>query len=157
MQARMKKYPLTAEQIVHFLQVEPVGNLATNGQDGYPYIAPVHFVYINNKIFIHGLSAGEKIDNIKKNAFVCFELYNMSRLLHDPKDPCGTNTEYKSVIIRGRAALVDNCDDKMLAFNAFVAKYAPQHIGKEYKDNLQKMTAVIEVCIHSCSGKFYSE
>ena len=57
MQARMKKYPLAQEKIVELLTAEHVGRLATMGQDGFPYITPVHFVFMSDKIFIHGLAA----------------------------------------------------------------------------------------------------
>lgn len=70
MQARMKKYPLAEEEIHVLLDTEPVGRLASMGGDGFPYITPVHFVFFQGQIFIHGLAVGEKLTNIKKDSRV---------------------------------------------------------------------------------------
>lgn len=156
MQARMKKYPLPEERINHLLHTEAVGRLATLGADGYPYVTPVHFVFFEGKIYIHGLAAGEKLQNINNNPQVCFEAEKMLSLIHDDEKPCGTNTEYESVIIRGAASTVKDSQLKTKILDAVVAKYTPQHIGKTYPPNALKMTAVIEIAISSITGKYYN-
>lgn len=156
MQARMKDHPLSPEQIAHLLDTEPVGRLATTGADGCPYITPVHFVYVDGRICIHGLAAGEKLHNIKRSSLVGFEVDKMLSLIHDPALPCDTNTEYQSVIIRGRASVVESPAAVANVLDAVVAKYAPQHVGKAYPPNMLKMTAVIAVDAMSCTGKFYA-
>ncbi len=65
MQGRMKSHQLTERQIESLLLEEQVGRLATINANGFPYITPVHFIYFNKKIHIHGLNKGQKIDNIK--------------------------------------------------------------------------------------------
>lgn len=155
MQARMKRYSLSQEKIVELLASEPVGRLATTGMDAFPYITPVHFVFIADKIFIHGLAAGEKLANIKKDGRVGFEIEKMHGFVQDEL-PCDTNTSYESVIIRGHAALVSDIDAKIMVLNAFVDKYTPQHSGKSYPDAMLKMTGIIEISIHSCTGKYYA-
>lgn len=154
MQARMKKYPLAQEKIVELLTAEHVGRLATTGQDGFPYITPVHFVFMSDKIFIHGLAAGEKLANIKSDGRVGFEIEKMHGFVQDEL-PCDTNTSYESVIIRGHAALVTDIDTKIAVLNALVDKYTPQHSGKSYPDTMLKMTGVVEIAIQSCTGKHY--
>jgi hypothetical protein len=64
MQYRMKKHPLSEEQITEVLEKTPVGNIATINENGSPYVLPVHHVYHDNKIFIHGLPRGQKISNV---------------------------------------------------------------------------------------------
>lgn len=156
MQARMKDHPLSPEQIAHLLDTEPVGRLATTGADGCPYITPVHFVYVDGRICIHGLAAGEKLHNIKRSPLVGFEVDKLLSLIHDPALPCDTNTEYQSVIIRGQATVVEAPATVTGVLDAIVAKYAPQHAGKTYPPNMLKMTAVIAVDVTSCTGKFYA-
>lgn len=154
MQARMKKYPLSQEKIVELLTSEHVGRLASTGEDGFPYITPVHFVFTQGKIFIHGLAAGEKLANIKNDHRVGFEVEKMQSLIQD-EQPCDTNTSYESVIIRGHAALVADVETKIMVLNAVIDKYTPQHAGKSYLDAMLKMTAIIELTIQSCTGKYY--
>ena len=52
----------------------PVGRLGTIGKDGYPMIKPLNFAYHDGKIYFHTALAGEKIDDIKRDSRVCFEL-----------------------------------------------------------------------------------
>ena len=155
MQARMKKYPLSETQVNNLLNTELVGHLATIGADGYPYVTPVHFVFMEGKIYIHGLAVGEKLENIKKCSLVGFEVEKLISFIQDPDKPCGTNTVYESVIIRGTAATLEDTDQKIAVFDATIAKYTPQHIGKTYPPNMMKMTGVIEITVHSCTGKYY--
>ena len=155
MQARMKKYPLSEEKIHALLTAEPVARLASTGSDGFPYITPVHFVYMDEKIFIHGLAAGEKLANIKKDSRVGFEVERMIGLVHDAHEACDTNTAYESVIIRGHAAIIADDAAKRTVLDAFVSKYAPQHAGGSYPDAMVKMTGIIELSIQSCTGKYY--
>ncbi len=155
MQARMKDHPLSPEQIAHLLDTELVGRLATNGPDGCPYVTPVHFVSMDGVIYIHGLAAGEKLGNIKRDPLVGFEVDKLLSLIHDPALPCDTNTAYESVIIRGRASVVQDAAAVTRVLDAIVAKYTPQHTGKSFPPNMLKMTAVIAVDVASCTGKFY--
>ncbi|MDL2216468.1 pyridoxamine 5'-phosphate oxidase family protein [Desulfovibrio sp. OttesenSCG-928-M14] len=155
MQARMKQYPLSESQVQHILESEQVGRLATIGEDGYPYITPVHFVFMQGDIYIHGLAVGEKLRNIAANSLVGFEVENMISIIHDEKEPCDTNTEYESVVIRGSASVVEDPNVKISVLDAIVKKYAPQHMGKTYPPNMLKMTGVIKLEIQSCTGKYY--
>ena len=155
MQARMKQYPLSEAHIHRLLETALVGRLATVGDDGYPYVTPVHFVFLQGKIYIHGLAVGEKLRNIAANPRVGFEVEKMISLIHDAENPCDTNTEYESVIIRGSAALQDDPAVKTTVLDAVVRKYTPQHAGKPYPPNMLKMTGVIELVIQSCTGKYY--
>ena len=155
MQARMKDHPLSPEQIAHLLDTELVGRLATNGADGCPYVTPVHFTVMDGTVYIHGLAAGEKLANIKRDPLVGFEVDKMLSLIHHPDLPCDTNTAYQSVIIRGRASVVQDTATVTRVLDAIVAKYTPRHAGKGYPPNMLKMTAVIAVDVTSCTGKFY--
>ena len=58
----MKDHQLSDEEAAHLLENTASGVLATLDADGSPYCVPVHFVYVNRKIYIHGLTAGEKIE-----------------------------------------------------------------------------------------------
>lgn len=46
MQGRMKQHQLTLDEITDLLKVSEVGRIATNDPNGFPYIVPVHFVYL---------------------------------------------------------------------------------------------------------------
>ena len=89
MRHRTKTHLLTQEQIEELFLRAEVGRLGTFSQDGFPYVLPMHFVYFDNKIYLHGLAKGKKIDNIKFNSNVCFEIDEMLSLLYEGvENPC---------------------------------------------------------------------
>lgn len=156
MQYRMKKFQLTLEQIDGLLHRADTGRLATINENGYPYVIAMHFVYFNNKIYMHGLPKGQKIDNLKRNSKVCFEVDELFGLLTDNiENACDTEAEYNSVVIIGNASLIEDLDYKREVLNNLVEKYTPQLIGKDLPDNMIKGTAVIEVEIVECTGKYH--
>lgn len=155
MQARMKEHPLTEEQINALLHSVHVGHLGTVGENGFPYVTPVHFAHMNGRIYFHGLAAGRKLKNLRADSRVCFEVEGPHAYLH-AATPCDTNTAYQSVIIMGKAVVVEDPAVKTAALDAIVAKYAPQHAGAAYPANMLKMTAVVEITISEITGKYYA-
>ncbi|MDP2217135.1 MAG: pyridoxamine 5'-phosphate oxidase family protein [Methanolobus sp.] len=154
MQNRMKEHQLEEEQITGLLERATVGNLATIDKSGYPYAVPVHFIYHDGRIYIHGLPHGQKISNILANEKVCFEAHDMKGLILD-EAPCDVNTEYESVVIIGTAALIDDHSLKEAVLDRVVEKYTPSLKGAALPDNMVRGTAIIEVTIKECTGKYY--
>lgn len=154
MQGRMKRHQLTDEEIKELLDKETVGRIATINPDGSPYIVPVHFVYYNDKIYIHGLIKGKKIDNINSNPNVCFEIDHMQGLILSDK-PCDVNTAYQSVVVTGVARLISNGEDKKCILGEIINKYVPELVGKELPLKMLNATSVIEVEIREYTGKYY--
>ncbi len=154
MENRMKEHQLTVEEINEILAEVKVGHLGTQNSDGYPYVLPVHFVHIKDNIYIHGLNRGQKLQNIKNNNKICFEVANMKGLILDDK-ACDVNTQYKSVVIFGTAALVEDKEEKITALNGVVGKYTPHLSGQEFPENMLKGTGVIKITVETVTGKYY--
>jgi len=153
----MKTHQLSEEQIHQLLECSQIGSLVTLNFDGTPYVTPMHFVYYQNAIFVHGLPKGKKIDNISNDARIGFCVYEMEKLLLDSDgNPCDTNTKYESVIVSGIAKLVDNIEEKNSVLKEIVKKYTPHLAGKELPINMVKGTAVIQIDITEMTGKYYS-
>lgn len=156
MRHRTKTHLLTQEQIEELFLRADVGRLGTFSSDGFPYVLPMHFVYFDNKIYMHGLPKGKKIDNIKFNSNVCFEIDEMLSLLYEGvENPCDVNTEFNSIIVEGKASLVSDFDEKQKALSMIVSKFTPHLIGKELPEKMIKVTAVIRVDIINYVGRYY--
>lgn len=157
MQYRMKTHPLTDEKIKNLLLRVQTGSFSTINTDGTPYITPVHFVYMDNQIYIHGLPKGQKIDNSIRNDKVGFLAYDMQGLLLDPDGAvCDTNTEYESVIITGNATLVEDIEAKRIVLQNIVQKYTPHLADSILPEPMIKGTAVIQINILEVTGKYYN-
>lgn len=157
MQGRMLNRQMTAENIERLLERATVSTLATVNPDGTPYITPIHFVGKDGAIYFHGLPAGRKIANLKANPNVCFNVYEMDRLLFDiEENPCDTNTKYESVTIQGKVDFVQDLDEKREILSAIVAKYTPQLIGRDFPPNMLKGTAVLKITPQQITGKYFA-
>lgn len=154
MQARMKEHQLSEAEINELLSTAKVGHIGTINAEGFPYVLPVHFVYSDGKFYIHGLNKGTKIDNLTKNSNVCFEVANMIGLIMD-EAACDVNTEYKSVVALGNAAMVEEDEKKKQILSLIVGKYTPTLAGQEFPAEMLIATGIIEITVSQLTGKFY--
>jgi nitroimidazol reductase NimA-like FMN-containing flavoprotein (pyridoxamine 5'-phosphate oxidase superfamily) len=115
------------EEIQRILNSTTFGRLATNGSDGYPYITPVNFVYYEGNIYFHSALRGEKLDNLVRDAKVCFQVDIPLAYLGVGSDPeqriCRLHQLYHCVIIRGQARIVSESALKVAVLNALIAKH----------------------------------
>jgi nitroimidazol reductase NimA-like FMN-containing flavoprotein (pyridoxamine 5'-phosphate oxidase superfamily) len=159
MQPNTKKHLLNSEETERLLQRQQVGHLATLNDDGHPYVTPVHFVYMDGKIYIHGMGAGQKVENLQRNPLVGFEVQECGDFKISPvaKTACNVNTEYESVIITGRAVLVEDAALKEAVLWAFVRKYVPSLQELPMPAASIANTCVIELGIGTMTGKYYRQ
>lgn len=138
-----------------------IGRMATIGKDGYPYIVPVNYVYFEGAIFFHCAKAGEKIDNLKRDPKVCFEVdiplaYLDLDYYGEIPEACAVHQFYHCVVIRGRAEIVSDPDEKLRALNALVKSH--ERPGRKFVPITAEMKPVaicevIAVRIDSITGK----
>jgi hypothetical protein len=114
-------------QIEGMLTTANIGRMATMGADGYPYVTPVNFVYYEGSIYFHSAPAGEKLDNIARDARVCFEvdvpLAYLDAAFEPDRHGCKVHQFHHCVVIRGDASVVPDGSLKTAALNALVAKH----------------------------------
>jgi len=142
---------LSKEQSEKVLENGFYGRMATSVDDR-PYITPVNYAYHQGKIFIHCNVRGRKLDNIAKNPQVCFEVSETHKLVKDKK-PCGFGVRFSSVLVFGRARLVEELDQKMEATMVIVKKYAGDFICDPIPQKQLKSIAIIEITIDELTGK----
>ena len=155
MQGRMKQYQLSEEEINDVLKMAKVGRIATHNTNEYPYIVPVHFVVLQDKIYIHGLIKGQKISNLTNNNKVGFEVDEMGVVIPDNENVCDTNTAFRSVIILGAAKMIEDRVLKEEVLHTVVTKYTPQLSHLEFPEKMMKATGIIEITPIEITGKYY--
>ena len=134
--------------IVDFLNSQPVGRVCSIDSNGFPQIIPMNFAYLDGSVYMHSHPFGEKLDNIRRNPRVGFEVdqhvcFLPSYYFH-PTDASQADTLYISVVIKGSAELVHDDEEKARALNALMQKY--QKEGK-YEALDSGMPVVGEVAI----------
>jgi nitroimidazol reductase NimA-like FMN-containing flavoprotein (pyridoxamine 5'-phosphate oxidase superfamily) len=75
--------------------------------------------------------------------------------LIDGEDACSTNTRFRSVVVLGRAVIIEDEARRQAVLEAFVLKYAPRHKGRAFPEGMLAATGVIGVEIGAVTGKFF--
>jgi len=118
--------------------------------DAQPYVVPVCFGYEDNTLYFHSSNKGRKLDILRKNNAVCFEI-DLDHEIVRSEDACEWSIKYRSVIGFGRAFLVEDFEDKRRALDVIVAHYGGRL--HEYPEATLRNTAVVKVEIQSMRGK----
>lgn len=148
------------EKIIKFLNEQETGRICSIDKDGYPQIIPMNFVYANDVIYMHSHTKGEKIENIKRNNKVGFEVDKSLEFLPsyftDPLDASQADTLYISIVIKGVAALVSDRNEKSLALNALMKKYQPEGRYENIRPDMKVVdeVAIIKVIPTTMRGKY---
>ena len=149
------------EKIKEFLNQEHVGRIASIDKNGFPQIIPMNFVFLNDAIYMHSHTKGEKLDNIKKNQKVGFEVDRELEFLpsyfEDPNDASLADTLYISVVIKGTGKIVEDKKEKTLALNGLLKKYQPEGFYEPINPQMQVLdeVAIIKVTpTESFRGKY---
>jgi nitroimidazol reductase NimA-like FMN-containing flavoprotein (pyridoxamine 5'-phosphate oxidase superfamily) len=148
------------EKIIEFLSSQQTGRISSIDENGYPQIIPMNFVYISDVIYMHSHVRGEKLDNIRRNQKVGFEVDKNLEFLpsyfSDPTDASLDDTLYVSVVIKGNASIVSDKEEKTTALNGLMKKYQPEGGYEPIKPEMDVLdeVVVIKIVPKSLRGKY---
>ena len=151
------------DNIIKFLSEESTGRISSIDKEGFPQIIPMNFVFLDNSVYMHSHIRGEKIENIKRNSKVGFEVDRNLEFLpsyfSDPDDASLADTLYISVVIKGEAVLVEDRKEKVLALNGLMEKYQPEGQYTPMREDMDVLdaTAVIKVTSKKMNGKYRAQ
>jgi len=101
------------------------GRLATVGVDGWPYVVPFLYVWMDHQVFIHRTSSGGHLaENLKANPRVCFEIDAPDEVFAYGRYECDTGLAYASVIAFGSMHIVEDLEQKTRFCIELMRKYA---------------------------------
>ena len=148
------------EKIIEFLSSESTGRIASIDTNGFPQIIPMNFVFIDGMIYMHSHIRGEKLENIKRNDKVGFEVDRSLEFLpsyfFDPNDASLADTLYISVVMKGTCVIVENKEEKVLALNGLMKKYQPEGGYEPMNPEMDVLNevAVIKIIPDTMRGKY---
>jgi nitroimidazol reductase NimA-like FMN-containing flavoprotein (pyridoxamine 5'-phosphate oxidase superfamily) len=109
-------------------------------EGGEAYIVPVNFGYENNCLYFHSALHGRKIELIRKNRKISFEIegdYSVER------GKSGCDVKYQSIIGRGSADVIDDNEEKIRGLKSIMR----QCTGSEYEFSRDRLDTVLLVRI----------
>ena len=138
------------QEIAAIMQEADICRIALVDGDS-PYIVPVNFAVHENHLYFHSAMEGKKIDILRKNNKVCFEM-DLNTGIIKGKEPCFWGMKYLSVIGFGRAFFIEKSCEKKKALDLLMEKYAGTG-SFSYNEKIFKKVLVIDVRIEKISGK----
>ncbi len=139
--------------ILDLLNASHVRRLGTVSKDGYPMVKPLNFVHHGGKIYFHTAREGEKIDDIKRDNRVCFEVDLPIALVKSKGSPCASEYLYRSVIARGRAYVIEEQEERLAALRKLMEKYQPEGGYGGFPEEKLKVTGIVRIDIEQLTGK----
>ncbi|TAH64928.1 MAG: pyridoxamine 5'-phosphate oxidase family protein [Anaerolineaceae bacterium] len=120
--------------------------------DNIPYVVPMNYGYRDNSLYLHSAKEGRKIDIIRENPNVCFEVETDTELVEGGDIACKWGMKFISVIGYGKARIIDDRNQKKKALGIFMDQYTK---GKEliFQDKEIDAVLVIEIVIDDISCK----
>jgi len=116
----------------------------------YPYMVPMNYGYRNNSLYFHCALEGKKLNLIRKNNKVCFEI-ELDHEIVKYAESCKWTTKYRSVVGYGTMEIIEDHDEKQKGLDIIM-----QHHGKmenEYVDKIVKRIHILKLNIDRSTGK----
>jgi len=116
-----------------------------------PYIVPLNYGYYNNALYIHSAPRGKKIDLLKRNNKVCFEIEYFSKIVKHEL-ACDWSTKYRSVIGYGDVEIITDFEEKKKGLDIIMAHYGKPG-NNVYKDKQVDFIVILKLNIKQITGR----
>ncbi len=142
---------LPREECLEILRAATSGVLAVHGDDGYPYTVPLSYFQEEDSIFFHCAAQGHKLDAIRENEKVSFCVVAQDDVVSETY-----STDYRSVVVFGRAHIVEDEGRKLDIIKKLALRYAPdntrEHMQREIDESFHHLT-IVEIVMEHITGK----
>jgi nitroimidazol reductase NimA-like FMN-containing flavoprotein (pyridoxamine 5'-phosphate oxidase superfamily) len=119
--------------------------------DNIPYVVPMNFAYKDNSLYLHAALEGKKLDMLRANSLVCFEIDHKLEIVSSHAG-CNWTMRYYSIIGWGKASFIEEAEIKAGALNVIMEKYTGRADYSFPEDSLEKVV-VIKIRITEMTGK----
>ncbi len=122
--------------------------------DGQPYVIPTGYARIGDDLYIHGSAASRMLRNLSKGVEVCVTVTLVDGLVL-ARSAFHHSINYRSVVILGKAVLVEDREEKDRVLEAFTEHVIPGRWAEiRWPNELEmKATSVLKLPIDEASAK----
>ena len=129
-------------QILHILDTAKILHLGLCA-DNVPYVVPMNYGYTMEQgkltLYLHSAVRGKKLDMIRKNPNVFFEM-NCDLIPFEGPVPCRYGLSYSSLMGQGHARIIDDPEEKQGAMTRLMKTQS----GKDFSFN-EKLVSIVSV------------
>jgi uncharacterized protein len=87
--------------------------------DGQPFVVPTNYVRVGDKLFLHGSTASRLMRTLASGAPFCLSVTLLDGIVFSPT-ATGHSVNYRSVVVMGKAELIEDPEAKLAAMRDFV-------------------------------------
>jgi len=123
--------------------------------DGSPYVVPLSYGYnlLNGKVlelYFHSALEGRKLDVLKRNSKVCFEMSYEGEPIHS-ETPCNSGYYYASVIGFGEAVFIEDVERKCQALSVMFKHQTGMDVP--FSDEQVETVCIFKIVSTNYTGK----
>jgi len=122
--------------------------------DGVPVVIPTLYCRIDDHVYLHGSPASRMLRALKSGVEVCVSVTLVDGLVL-ARSAFHHSVNYRSVVLFGRANVVDDHVEKQRVFGAFVERTIPGRgaDAREVRDDEARKTLLLSLPITEASAK----
>ncbi|HKV82511.1 MAG TPA: pyridoxamine 5'-phosphate oxidase family protein [Candidatus Sulfotelmatobacter sp.] len=122
--------------------------------DGQPFVIPTSYGRNDSNLYIHGSAASRMLRQMKEGVAVCVTVTLLDGLVL-ARSVFNHSMNYRSVVILGKATLVDDAEEKLTALRVLSEHILPGRWTDARQPNERelKATSVLRVVIEEFSAK----
>ena len=128
-------------------------------RDNIPYIVTMNFGYTNDPeqiLFFHCANEGRKLEMIRKNKLVCFEMDIDHKIYvrpgKDGRKGCNWGMKYRSVVGYGNISIITETEAKKTGLDFIMRHYGDEN-EYVYDEKVRANTTVLRLDIIEITGK----
>jgi len=119
-----------------------------------PYIVTLNFGYTgseNGSFYFHCAKEGRKLEMIRRNNYVCFEL-DTDHELYEGEKGCDWGMKFSSVVGYGKISMVEDKELRIKALDCIMSHYSDRKIFS-YDERVLEKTTILRLDIVEMTGK----
>jgi len=116
-----------------------------------PYAVPINHAYSDGKLYFHCGTTGKKLDMIRANPHVCYVVNDHFGDPGEYMEGARCHGNWESVIVRGKARVLDDPDELRDAFSTFMESYGSSYFQAD--ENSVKTTRIIIIEAESMTAR----
>jgi len=122
--------------------------------DGQPYVIPTMFARVEDYLYFHGSAASRMLRGLSEGLSVCITVTLIDGLVL-ARSVFNHSMNYRSVVVLGRAILIDEPSEKLNALRMFTEKLLPGrwHDARQPSEKELKATSILKLQLTEVSAK----
>ena len=122
--------------------------------DGQPYVIPTGYGRVGDTLYLHGSAASRMIRNLEKGIEMCVTVTLLDGLVM-ARAAFSHSMNYRSVVVLGKASLVEDQEEKVAALQAITEHIVPGRWAETRWPTPQelKATSVLKLPLTEASAK----